>query len=167
MSETDQRLRLLEARLQTLEDERNITRLILSYGPLVDSGTAEEVADLWDRDGVYDVDRLRMEGPAEIAAMVRSSAHQRWIRGGCAHFQGPPHITVTGDRAVAASYSLMVVHEASSGGFQVHRGTANRWELHRSPHGWRITLRTSRVLDGRPGSPELLLEALRGTSPAS
>lgn len=163
MSETDRRLRLLEARLQSLEDERDITRLILSYGPLVDSGTAKEVAGLWEEDGVYDVDELRMEGQAKITAMVRSSAHQKWLEDGCAHFQGPPHVTVTGDRAVAVSYSLMVVHEAPSKGFRVHRGTANRWELHRSSHGWRVTARTSRVLDGRSESPELLLGALRGT----
>lgn len=157
MTGTD-RLARLETRLRALEDERDITRLILSYGPLVDSGHAEEVAGLWEEDGIYDVDTLRMEGRAEIGAMVRSPAHQGWIDGGCAHLSGPPHVTVDRDRAVAVCYSLMIVHGAE--GFRVLRGTANRWDLRRSSGGWRVTRRTSRVLDGREESPALLHESV-------
>lgn len=158
MTDTDGLARL-ETRLRALEDERDITRLILSYGPLVDSGAPEEVAGLWEEDGVYDVDTLHMEGRAEIAAMVRSPAHQGLIDGGCAHLSGPPHVTVDGDRAVAVCHSLLVVHGAE--GFRVRRGTANRWELRRTPGGWRVTRRTSRVLDGREESPALLYEGVR------
>ncbi|GAB3721333.1 nuclear transport factor 2 family protein [Nocardiopsis nanhaiensis] len=165
LSRLEERLRAAEEGLRTLADEREITRLILSYGPLVDSGTAEAVADLWEQGGVYDVDTLPMEGRDQIAAMVRSASHREWISGGCAHFQGPPHVTVTGDRAVAACYSLMVVHDPAERRFRVHRGTANRWELRRTPQGWRVTRRTSRVLDGRAESPDLLLGALRAQDP--
>ncbi|OSC25429.1 hypothetical protein B8W69_19290 [Mycobacterium vulneris] len=44
------------ARLRRLEDERDIARLIASYGPAVDAGDADVAAGLWATDGVCDVD---------------------------------------------------------------------------------------------------------------
>ncbi|MBE2997110.1 nuclear transport factor 2 family protein [Nocardiopsis sp. HNM0947] len=158
MTGTD-RLARIEARLQSLEDERDITRLILSYGPLVDSGDADGVAGLWTDDGFYDVDTLRMDGRAQIAAMVRSAPHRAWIEGGCAHLSGPPHVVVDGDRAVAVCHSLLVVH--GDGGFRVQRATANRWDLCRTSDGWKVAERTGRVLDGREVSPALLHAGVR------
>lgn len=159
MDQIEERLAALERRLRQVEDEQAVTRIVLSYGPLVDSGSAEAVADLWDPDGVYDVDELYMQGRAQVEAMVRSANHQRWIEGGCAHVLGPPHVRVDGDEAVAVCYSLMVVHQ--DGGFVLRRATANRWQLRRDGAGWRVTVRTNRVLDGRPESPELLAGSLR------
>lgn len=150
----ESRLAALEDRLRALEDERDITRLILSYGPLVDSGCPAGVAALWEPDGVYDVDELLMTGQAEIEAMVRSAGHQRWIAGGCAHVAGPPHITLDGDEATAVGYTLMIVKRPD--GFVLRRATANRWRLRRTPAGWRAVTRTNRVLDGREESPDLL-----------
>ena len=154
MTDIERRLAAVERRLQQLEDERDVARVIAAYGPLADSGLAESVAALWEPDGVYDVDELFMAGQEQIGAMVRSPQHQRWIQGGCAHIAGPPHVTVNGDEAQAVGYSLMVVHR--DGQFLVRRATANHWRLRRSERGWRVTVRTSRVLDGRSGSPELL-----------
>jgi hypothetical protein len=158
------RLAALEGRLRALEDEREITRLILSYGPLVDSGSAGAVAALWDEDGVYDVDELMMDGRPAIDAMVRSGNHQRWIEGGCAHVVGPPHVTVAGDEATAVGYTLMIVNRA--GGFTLRRATANHWTLHRTSSGWSVTNRTNRVLDGRPEAPALLASHFPGAEPA-
>ena len=39
-------------------------------------------------------------------------------------------------------------NHGSSKGFRVHRMTANRWELVRTPQGWKIKRRTLRQLDG-------------------
>ncbi|WP_406385470.1 nuclear transport factor 2 family protein [Streptomyces sp. NBC_01618] len=156
----DDRIAALEARLRQLEDEREIARLMASYGPLVDSGAADEVAALWEPDGVYDIDEVYLAGQEQIRAMVRSDAHRSWIRGGCAHVVGPPHVTVDGDEAVAVCHSLMVVHE--EGRYIVRRATANHWQLRRTGTGWRVTIRTNRILDGRPDSPELLNNGVRG-----
>lgn len=156
LAETQQQLALLEQRLSRFEDEATITALLLSYGPLVDSGQAEAVADLWERDGIYDVDELLMTGREEIAAMVRSANHQRWISHGCAHVVGPPRVRVRGDEAVAIGYTLMIVHDPEAAEFTLRRATANHWKLRRGPDGWRVTVRTNRVLDGREVSPELL-----------
>ncbi len=151
-------LAALEARIQRLEDEAAIARLLASYGPLVDAGAAEAVAALWEADGVYDVDELVMHGRDEIVAMVESANHQGWIAGGCAHFVGPPVVTVTGDDAVAVCHSLMIVNQ--DGQFVVRRATANHWRLRRTTTGWQVTVRTNRVLDGRPESPGLLASGL-------
>ena len=159
MTEMAQRIAALEQRVRILEDEREVARLVASYGPLVDSGDADAVAALWEKDGVYDVDELTMSGAAEIAAMVRSHQHQSWIAGGCAHIVAPPHVTVSGDEALAVCHSLMVVHE--DGTFRIRRATANHWKLHRSANGWRVAVRTSRVLDGREESPSLLAAGVR------
>ena len=161
--DADDRLAALERRLALLEDEREITRIITAYGPLVDAGAAQEVADLWTEDGVYDVDEAYLDGAPAIRRMVESSAHQGWIAGGCAHFLGPAHVTVDGDQAVAVCHSLMVVH--TERGFGLRRATANHWQLVRTGRGWRVTIRTTRVLDGRPESPALLAAGARGERP--
>jgi uncharacterized protein (TIGR02246 family) len=161
-SALERRLAALETRVRALEDEAAIRSLIADYGPRVDSGDAKGAARLWEADGVYDVDELLMQGRAEIAAMVGSAAHQSWIRSGCAHVIGPPSIQLVGDEAVAVCHSLMLVHER--GRFVVRRVTANHWTLRRGDEEWRVVVRTSRVLDGRPESPELLS---RGVTPAA
>jgi hypothetical protein len=148
------RLDALEARLRALEDERAITMLVASYGPLVDAGEADRVAALWTEDGVYDVDELFMGSRAEIDAMVRSEAHQGLLARGCCHFLGPAHVSIDGDRAVAVCESVLLVrHE---GRVVVARIGANRWELVRTGAGWRTTRRTTRALDGRAETRALL-----------
>lgn len=154
------RVAQLEARLQLLEDERDIAQLIAAYGPLVDSGDAEAVADLWEVSGVYDVDEVYLEGHDQLTAMVNSRGHQQFIGDGCAHFLGPAKITIQGDTAIAICHSLMVVRR--DGEFIVRRATANHWELRRTDAGWRATTRTSRVLDGRTESPQLLNRGVHG-----
>lgn len=162
----DDRIAALEERLGHLEDELSITRLISSYGPLVDGGEAEGVAGLWTEDGVYDVDEGHMSGRDQLAAMVRSRAHQGWISGGCAHFLGPAHVTLLGDTAVAVCHSLMVVNGGGEFGddaaFGVRRATAHHFDLVRTEEGWRVARRTSRVLDGRPEAPALLVRGVTG-----
>lgn len=150
----DDRLAALEARLTRLEDERDITRLVAAYGPLVDSGSAPETADLWSSQGVYDVDAAYLDGQEQIAEMVRSGAHQGLIHNGCAHLLGPPHITLEGDEATAVCHSLLLIRVESR--YIVKRATANYWNLHRTERGWRVATRTSRLLDGSPESRALL-----------
>ena len=79
----------LTARLCRLEDERDISRLIASYGPAVDVGDPDAAARLWASDGSYDVDSWRMKSRADVHAMVTSAAHQNLVAKGCCHFLGP------------------------------------------------------------------------------
>jgi hypothetical protein len=87
--ETDDRLAELERRLGRIEDERAIERMIASYGPLVDAGEADATAGLWAVDGGYDVEEWPMRSRDDVAAMVRSDAHQGRIARGCSHSSDP------------------------------------------------------------------------------
>ncbi|BBY00779.1 nuclear transport factor 2 family protein [Mycobacterium seoulense] len=156
MSDIDE----LSARLRRLEDEREIARLIASYGPAVDAGNAEATAGLWASDGSYDVDGWRMESRAAVRAMVDSSAHQKLVAKGCCHFLGPCVVTVTGDSAVALCESLVLIRDGDS--YRVWRCTANHFELRRVDGQWRIGVRTSRILDGNPDAHALLTAGLTG-----
>ena len=93
------------------------------------------------------------------------------IAGGLAHFAGLPHIELDGDRAVVTSYLQILVpqtqgdpvdvpNHGSSKGFRVHRMTANRWELARTPQGWKIKRRTLRQLDGSEPARKILRQAI-------
>lgn len=151
---TEDRIAALEARLQRLEDEREIGRLVASYGPLVDAGQAERVGALWTEGGTYDVEELYMGSRADIEAMVRSDAHQGLIGAGCSHFLGPAHVTVAGDRAVAVCESVLLVRH--HGKIIPARIGANRFELVRTPAGWQIERRVTRSLDGSATTHALL-----------
>jgi hypothetical protein len=124
-----QRWAELERRIERLEDERGVERLIASYGPLVDAGDADAVADLWAVDGSYDVEGWPMRSRDDVAAMVRSKAHQGLIGSGACHFLGPAVVTVEGDEAVAVCESLLVVHRGD--GFSVARAGANHFRVRR------------------------------------
>jgi uncharacterized protein (TIGR02246 family) len=150
----DEATTTLEARLRAMEDVAEISRLVSAYGPAVDSGSVEEVANLWTEDGVYDTESAVWRGREAIAGMVRGDTHQALIGGGGAHVLGAPHIVVDGDRAVATCYSRVFRHH--DGDYQVWRVAANRWELVRTPDGWRATYRTNRLLNGTDASRQLL-----------
>ena len=167
----------LEARIQQLEDERAIQRLIASYGPRVDAADADGAAALWESDGSYDVEGWRMNSSDDVRAMVSSPSHRELVTGGCCHFLGPTVITVTGETAVALCESLVLLrHEKPTPGttfkyaawnsspneYVVWRATANHFELALVDGTWRITARTSRMLNGDPAAHELLAAGLAG-----
>lgn len=159
----EQRLAELERRLQQIEDERAIERLIASYGPLVDAGNPESTAALWQHDGIYDVENWLMNGREEIAAMVRSRGHQDLIGRGCTHFLGPAVVTVHGDEAVAVCESTLLVKQGNQ--FRVARGGANYFHLKRvagSPGQWQIVRRITRLLDGAEEGRALLVDGIAG-----
>lgn len=154
---TEDRLAALERRLARVEDELAISRLIGSYGPLVDAGDADAVAALWAENGTYDVEGWEMRSRADVHAMVLSPQHQGLIAAGCTHFLGPVVVTLDGDRAVAVCESVLLVHHKER--FHVARAGANHFELVRSANGWEILHRTTRALDGDGAARDLLVGA--------
>jgi len=157
---SEDRLDRLEARVQALEDELAIVRLVAAYGPLVDAGDADAVAALWAEDGTYDVEGWQMASRDDVRAMVESDGHQGLIAGGCSHFLGPAHVTVRGDEAVAVCESILVRHR--EGGFSVRRAGANHFHLGREADGWRIKDRRTRALDGSVEARDLLSKGAKG-----
>lgn len=154
------RLVEIEQRLQRIEDERAIERMLAAYGPLVDAGDADEAAALWAVDGGYDVEGWSMRSRADVAAMVRSEAHQGLIGRGSAHFLGPAVVSVDGDDAVAVCESALLVHR--DGRFLVGRAGANHFRLRRIDGRWQIIARTTRTLDGNAQARQLLSDGVTG-----
>jgi uncharacterized protein (TIGR02246 family) len=151
----------LEKRLQHIEDERAIERLIASYGPLVDAGEADATAGLWTADGSYDVEGWHMHSRDDVAAMVRTDAHQGLIRRGCCHFLGPAVVTVDGDDAVAICESVLLLRRDD--GYVAARAGANHFTLHRADGRWLIVERT-RALDGSAEPRDLLSSGVIGAN---
>lgn len=175
---TNDELSDLLMRVRALEDERDIARLIASYGPRVDAADAGGAAALWDTDGFYDVEGWRMDGSDGVHRMVSSASHRELVAGGCCHFLGPAVVTVTGDSAIAVCESLVLLRSPDAAAerlpyagwrhaateYVVWRATANHFELRRSDGGWQIVGRTSRMLDGNPQAHHLLIAGLAGTA---
>jgi hypothetical protein len=143
----------LEARLQVLEDRAEITQLIAAYGPAADSGDAEAVAALWSDGGTYQFDDTVLDAD-DIRALVTIPTHVEYLRRGCAHIVSAPRITLDGDRAIAVTHSVVMLREGER--WIGERVSANRWELQRTPEGWRVLHRRNRLLDGGADARELL-----------
>jgi hypothetical protein len=166
--------RTLESRLRDIEDRLEIYNLIASHPPGADTGGSEHVAACWVEDGVFDrgTGLSSPRGRDALAAQVRSPAHQAAITGGLAHFTGLPYVEIDGDRATVISYLQILVpqrqgdpvevpNHGTSKGFRVHRMGANKWELARTPDGWKFKSRTLRMLDGSEEARAILRHALR------
>jgi uncharacterized protein (TIGR02246 family) len=150
-----ERIEALERRVRALEDELAVTRLVTTYGPAADTGDGASAAALWVEDGVYDAEGPgRLEGRAAIEGMLAGAGHQSLVPG-CAHVNGPSVVRVSGDEAVVVGYSR--VYATEGGEHRLFRLAANRWELARTPDGWRAVTRVNRRL----GSEESLA-VLRG-----
>ncbi len=150
------RLAALERRLQAVEDELAIHRLIVRYGLAVDTGDAERTAAVFSADGIYDADVRLMRGRGDVADMVRSDRHQGMV-GRCAHQIGPAVVRVDGDRATALGYSR--VYLRGDDGIDVYRVSMNRWELERIGGSWLITRRVTRIL-GHEEAAAIFVEGL-------
>lgn len=169
----DDASRSIESRLRAVEDRLEILNLIASHPPSADTGADYYTVEVYMEDGEFDrgANLVGAKGNKEVAAIMQSPGHQAAIRGGLAHFAGLPHIVIDGDDAVVTSYLQILTPQASgeavevpnhgaSKGFRIHRVGANRWELRRTPHGWKIKRRTLRPLDGSESAREILRGAL-------
>jgi hypothetical protein len=163
-----QNRKTLEDRLRAVEDTLAIYHLIASHPPAADTGTDSYYRDAFMPDGTVDLGGGKAaNGNEAIAAVVRTPEHQAAIAGGLCHFAGLPRVVLDGDSATATSYLQIITphkgaapmevsgHGASTG-FRIHRVGANRWELKRTPDGWKVTRRTLRPLDGSDGAREIL-----------
>jgi len=163
--------RQITDRVRRLEDWFEISNLIASHPPTVDTGAKSFAASVWVEDGVFDRELGTRHGREAIADSMASPGVAAAIHSGLAHFSGLPHVAIRGDIAVAISYlqllgpdvdrdAVEVPNHGTSKGYRVHRVVANRWELVRTPEGWRIKRRTIRLIDGTEPARELLRGAL-------
>jgi hypothetical protein len=163
----------LEQRIRAIEDRLEIYNLIAGHPPSADTGADYYTEAVYAEDGVFDrgANLPGAIGNKAIAAIVKTPAHQAAIAGGIAHFTGLPYITLDGDQAVVISYlqiltpnksgeAIEVPNHGSSRGYHIHRVVTSRWELQRTPAGWKIMRRTIRLVDGSEPSREILRGAL-------
>ncbi len=157
--------RSIEQRLQAIEDRLDILNLIAGHPPGADSASHDFAASFWMADGTVDM-AGQGKGYESMIGVLNTPGFAEAQRQGICHFTGLPHITIDGDRAVATSYLQILAADpdgkpfelsahGTSKGFRVLRLSANRWELQRTPEGWRIKSRTVRGMDN-PASRALL-----------
>lgn len=161
VSDPSDRLAALEERVRLLEDQLEIQRLIMSWGPAVDTGDSAAAAALFTDDCVLESDLSYLVSPAAIAAMVLGEGHQALIHDGSAHIPALPLVRVDGDEATAVGYTRVYRHTPA--GYEVWRVSANRWELRRTAQGWRVARRTNQVIDGSGKADEVLRRAFEDT----
>ncbi|MET1757140.1 nuclear transport factor 2 family protein [Novosphingobium sp. RD2P27] len=154
----EERLAAIETRLRSAEDQLEIIRLLNTYGPAVDSGSAEAAADLWVEDGIYDAGGVTRFTPKALISMYNDAGHQGLVHTGASHLTATPRIEIHGDEAEAVAYSFVIVRRGEE--WFIMRGAINYWSLVRTPKGWRIKERFNRVLDGTPASHEVMRRAL-------
>jgi hypothetical protein len=159
----EERLAALESGLLAATDHLAILNLLNTYGPLVDSATAQPAAALWADGGGYNFtlnegETKRLEAPGEIAGMYSWPGHLDLVEAGCAHLTATPKITVDGDDAQAVGYSFVVLREGDR--WILWRAAVNHWTLRRTADGWRIAERFNRTLDGSPDSHETMRKVL-------
>jgi uncharacterized protein (TIGR02246 family) len=163
MADIESAIAQLTRRVQALEDELAIHRLIVRYGLAVDTGDAERTASVFTPDGVYDADVRLMNGRAAVADMVRGDRHQRMV-GRCAHQIGPALVHLDGDRAVALGYSRVYLRAEPPGdAIGIYRVSLNRWELERRDGSWLIARRLTRLL-GHDEARAIFVEGLKETT---
>lgn len=150
----------LYARVRRLEDEADIRRLVLSYGPAADAGLTSFAASVWLQDGVYDwdADGPPYNGSSAVDEMLQDEGHQGLIAAGVAHFTGPLLIDLDGDRATALTYTLVMRRQDDR--FYLWRVSAVRWDVERAGSSWRVRRRTNRLLDGSGGGRRLFGDTL-------
>jgi hypothetical protein len=153
----------LEQRIQAIEDQLAIHRLITSYPLAIDSRSLDFVSEVWTQDGVFDRgagDPSKHSGDFDgaygldsILKEVGSPQLQASREAGLAHIMTAPHVAIDGDTAVATNYTVLVTGKGDGCG--VRRPSANRWDLVRTADGWRIKKRTLRLIDGSNAYREL------------
>jgi hypothetical protein len=143
MTELEKKVDELTGRVQRLEDELAIHRLIVRYGLAVDIGDPDQTAAVFAEDGIYDADVRLMNGREDVRDMVRSERHQKMV-GHCAHQIGPAIVKLNGDTALAVGYSRVYLRGAD--GIGIYRVSYNRWQLERRDGAWLIVHRRTRLL---------------------
>ena len=166
----------IEERLRAIEDRLEIYNLIASHPPSADSAAHDYVRSIFVEDAVLDLGGTKTaSGNKAISEMPQRPEHHQAIRGGLAHFAGLPHVTIDGNHAVVTSYlQILAAHPTAeeievpahgkSRGYRIHRVGANRWELERTPKGWKIRRRTYRTLDGSEPALDILRQAVKPPS---
>src|SRR5919197_3381078 len=105
-------LAALEQRLQRLEDQDQIWRLLMAYKEHLDRRDFKAYSELFTEDGEWLGNLGRATGPAEIEALLdRTMDHWSGDELKTYHLIANPVIDVDGDRATSESMWVYVVRD--------------------------------------------------------
>ena len=143
----------LAARVQRLEDERQLLQMIDLHGMLSDAGPAEGFAELYAEDCIVDLGRVLnpevetvVHGRDRLLEEVYFEPGHRAAEGRTQHFRsGPQIIQVTGDEAQAVTYAMTSLVQPD-GTASIMVSGFNFWSFRRESGRWRILRRTHRKL---------------------
>ena len=164
----EDRFSALTRRLERVEDELAIHRLIVRYGLAVDAGEAEAAMELFTKDTSYEVrpagngadddanTTLVMQGRAAVGEMVRSESHQKLLPN-AAHTIGPAVVHVDGDTATATGYTR--IYHRENDDVRMFRMAVNHWELVKLEGRWFVHRRYAQDL-GAEDAQDLMRRAL-------
>lgn len=163
----------VEQRLQAIEDRLEILNLIAAHPLGADSASHEFAEAYWAANGTVD-SAGQSKGYETMIGVLNTPGFAEAQRQGICHFSSVPHITIDGDRAIVNSYLQILAADpdgkpfelsahGTSKGFRVLRLSVSRWELVRTPKGWRIKSRTLRGMDS-PASRDLLRKTTQGAA---
>ncbi len=135
----------IEARLQRVEDQLAIQRVLIEYGRFLDAKDYASYAALFARDGEWIGGFGRFKGPAAIQAMLEDKlgkAAPGYINKSSYHLMSSPLITVTGDTATAESRYLFFTASPDNKPIPT---LAGRYvdQFVREPGGWKIERRVT------------------------
>jgi len=156
MPNLEETVAALTRRVEQLEDERAIQKVLNTYGLSVDADNPEAMGQLYAEDCVIDIDGMFFNGREDAKRIVTGEGHQA-ILPNCAHVMGPFAITLDGTNAVATGYATIFVRENGTVG--IWRQAYIRWELVKRDGRWQVLKRYSRTT-GKVESQALLNAAL-------
>jgi len=149
------KLDALTKRLERVEDELTLHRLIVSYGMAVDCGDITGALSCHTPDAEYIVSAARpgmadlvLKGHNAIADMLSGDLHQSLLPNS-AHTIGPAIVDVKDNTYTAIGYSRLY-HEGI-----LMRIAVNQWHFQRAQDAWKIRRRVSRVV-GEHAAQEIL-----------
>jgi len=137
----------LEKRLKAVEDKLELYQLFSAFGPHMDTGLAEPVADFFTEDGEWHMGGIpgvppMFKGRDTFVSLLNGNMHQSLVQNGVAHTIGFPHITVDGDMAEALCYSVRF--ERHDGAWKPARVSANQFTCVRVQGHWKLQKRVNR-----------------------
>src|SRR6185369_1323602 len=107
------RIAALEGRVRYLEDQEKIRECLAEYGFNADLGRSDNYVAGWTPDGVYDLDRMYLDGEADLRNMIASpdGFHKTQVENRSQHTVLNLYIRIEGDSAWAEGYSVVFVRQ--------------------------------------------------------
>ena len=162
----------LLARITAIEDRLAILNLLAGSAFSSDVASESYWTKMFATDAVFDrgAGRPQDTGLVAIHKIVNSADQREAIKYGMTHLAMLPHITLSGDSAVATGCLLIVMPDTAAShvilpgkgvypGFSIYQLTVNRWKLVRTTDGWKVIQRTVRPIISTD-SREILKQAI-------